>query len=225
MKFVLIAGLLLSMGSTASAALCGNGSLQNYLSLGSGGCQLGVVTFSNFQVVSGQNGATAIGATEVQVTPSGSPLNPLFMISFTNPTATSGQLLESIFRFSVSGAPLTGASLALAGSATGDGVVTNVLNVCPGGNFNSNAIDGCPNSRTAITFISAIDQQFNDSTGPVAASFFDVFFDLTLDGGPNGSATLSSATVGVTATPEPAAGLLFAAGLAAIAGLRARRLR
>ncbi len=223
MKFIFIASLLLSMGSTVFAATCGIGNLQTLIGLGAGGCQVGAVTFSNFQIVPGQTDATVISPTQVQFTPGGSAFNPLFMIAFTNPTATSGQFLESIFRFSISGASLTGASIALAGSATGDGLVTGVLNVCPGGRFTSNAIDGCPASVAAIAFISAADQQLTESTGRLIASFFDVFVDLTLDARPNGTATLRSATVGVTAIPEPSAALMLAAGLAALAGLKVRR--
>ena len=224
MKLAFITGVLLTMGGTAFAAPCTNGSLQAYINLGGGGCQLGVVTFSGFQVVPGQAAATAISPTGVQFTPGGSSFNPSLRIGLTNPTASSGALLESIFRFSVSGAHLVGASVSLAGSVTGDGVLTNVLDVCPGASFSGNSPIGCPNTAvSAITFIEANNRQLTETAGPFNTGFFDVFVDLTLDGGANGSATLSSATVGVTATPEPSAGLLFAFGLAAIAGLKARR--
>ena len=224
MKLAFITGLLLTMGGTAFAAPCTNGSLQAYISLGTGGCQFGAVTFSGFQVVPGQTAASAISPTGVQFTPGGSTFNPFLRIGLTNSTAKSGELLESIFRFSVSGSQLVGASVSLAGSVTGDGLITNVLDVCPGASFSGSSPVGCPNSAvSAITFIDANNRQLTETAGPFNTGFFDVFVDLTLDGGASGSATLSSATVGVAAIPEPSAGLLFAFGLAAIAGLKARR--
>lgn len=224
MKSFVFTSLLLALGGTAFAAQCTNGSLQTYINLGAGGCQFGAVTFSSFQIVPGQNAATPISPTGVLFTPGGSTYTPFIRIGLTNPTAISGGLLESIFRFSVSGSRLIGASLALAGSVTGDGLITNVLDVCPDASFSGNSPGGCSTApASAITFIDANNQQLTETAGPFAASFFDVFVDLTLDGGASGSATLSSATVGVLATPEPSAGLLFAFGLAAIAGLRSRR--
>lgn len=224
MKFLFILTPLLFMGVSLVAAPCGNSTLQGYIGLGATGCSFGAVTFSAFQLVPGQTGATPVAATGVTVAPGGSTYNPMLTFGFTNPAATSAQLLESIFRFTISGSPLTGASLGLAGSATGDGLVTNVLNVCPNGRFAGNSPGGCPNTEGgAITFVNAVDRQLTDSTGPLLASFFDVFVDITLDGGPSGTATLNAATLSVTATPEPSAGLLMAVSLAALAGINARR--
>ena len=225
MKYVFIASLLLSMGSTIFAAPCSPGNLQNLIDLRADGCQVGAVTFSNFQIVPGQTDATVISPAQVRFTPGGSAFNPSLMLTLQNPIATTGRFLESIFRFSVSGAPLTEASIAVTGSATRDGLVLGVLNVCPGARFTSNAIDGCPPAVTAIALLNS-----EESTGRLLASFFDVFVDLTLDARPRGTATLTSATVGISAErgavaaiPEPSAALMLAAGLAALAGLKARR--
>ena len=59
----------------------------------------------------------------------------------------------------------------------------------------------------------------------VRAAFFDIFFEVTLDGGGVGRAALSSATLGVNAVPEPSAAVLMALGIGAIGYLRSRRHR
>jgi hypothetical protein len=55
-------------------------------------------------------------------------------------------------------------------------------------------------------------------------SFFDIFVDLSVDGGLAGSATFGSAAVQLTATPEPAAVLLTLAGFVMFA-VSGRRLK
>ena len=224
MKSVVILGLMLFAGGSAFAAPCATGSLEDFIGLGAAGCEFGVVTFSGFELVPGQNGATIISSTEVQITPGGSGFNPTLSFGFTNPTANASELLESIFRFSVSGSPLAGATLGLAGAVTGDGLVTSVLNVCAGGFFSGLAPDICSGTAgVAITSLDANNQQLTDSTGPFFTSFFDVFVDLTLDGGPSGTATLTSSTLTIAAVPEPSAAYLLAAGMAVLAGIKARR--
>jgi hypothetical protein len=69
---------------------------------------------------------------------------------------------------------------------------------------------------------------FADDSFPSAAlafapsGFFDVFVDLTADGGLNGNATFTSATLGLQAVPEPGVVWLMGVGLAGIAIRRAR---
>ena len=63
----------------------------------------------------------------------------------------------------------------------------------------------------------------NDSKTLGFSSFFDVFFDITIDGGLGGSANLPSASVGIAVVPEPGAGWLIAAGAGALVLLGRRR--
>jgi hypothetical protein len=106
----------------------------------------------------------------------------------------------------------------------GYGAVTGVLDVCRNASFAGGAPIGCPGpSGSAIAFTIAGDSQLSDSVSFSGSSFFDVFVDLTADGGLSGSATLTSASVSISAVPEPAAMLLVGVGLAMIGVLRARR--
>ncbi len=222
-EFLFSGGLMLLSMAVAFGGPCLPGTLQTYINLGSTGCQIGAVQFADFTVAAGQAIATPISPGQVQVSPGGGVFNPALLFTL-NQTATAGQLFESFFRFDVSGT-LTGASISLGSPATtGDGAVTGILDVCRNGLFSGGAPIGCSGSAaTAIAFAIAEDSQLSDSVSLGASSFFDVFVDLTADAGLSGSATLPSASVSISAVPEPGAMLLAGAGLALIGVLRARR--
>jgi hypothetical protein len=206
-----------------SGAPCVPGNLQSFVNLGATGCQVSTVQFSDFTIVPGLTIATPIDPAQVQVTPGGSAMNPMLLFTLET-TATAGEVFQSFFRFSASG-PLIGAAISLTPpTATGDAAVTGILDVCPDGSFSGNAPLGCPTSPASL-IVFGIDGSslLSDSANFPASSFFDVFVDLTIDGGASGSAALGSATVGFTSIPEPSAGLLAALGLSALGVLRARR--
>ena len=203
------------------AAPCVNGTLQSYINLGAAGCSVGIVDYQSFTIVPGQNFATVINPASVTVTPGGSLLNTTLRLGL-NQTAEANQLFDLIFRVRAVG-NLTGASAMLGTpTATGDGVSTAVLEVCPGGNFMGMSPSGCSTgAQTAIAFADAIGPNTLTDNVAAKASFFDIFFDVSIDGGTAGRATLASATLGVNAVPEPSTMLLMALGLAAMAhGLR-----
>lgn len=179
--------------------------------------------FADFTLANGQTIATPVAPGQIQVSPGGSAFNPALLFTL-NQAAAAGQVFESFFRFDVSGT-LTGAAISLGSpTVTGDGAVTAILDVCRNALFSGGAPAGCSgNSATAIAFAIAGDSQLSDSVGFGGSSFFDVFVDLTADGGLSGSATLTSASVSISAVPEPGAMLLAGAGLAIIGVLRARR--
>jgi hypothetical protein len=184
---------------------------------------LGTVQFSGFTILPGQTIGTAIDPAQVQVAPGGTALNP--MLSFTlNTTAMDDDVFESFFRFSASGL-LIGASIGLAPpTVTGNAAVTALLDVCPNGSFAGGAPAGCPTSpANLVVFAVSQSSLLSDSASFPVARSVDVFVDLTIDGGGSGSATLESATVGLSSVPEPSAGLLVVLGLSAFGGLRARR--
>lgn len=223
MKLFLLAGALLS-GSVASlAGPCVPGTLQTYIDLGSSGCDLGLVTFGSFQTAPGQNLATPIGPSAVQVSPGGTPFAP--SLTFTlNQTANATDLFESFFRFQATG-PLAWDAITLNNpSATGDGVVTATEDICPDANFSGNAPQGCPASQSLVAFATADLAALSDSKTFPVSSFFDIFVDLTVDGGIDGTAVLPSATVQLSAVPEPSSVFLVLAGLGAI-GLARRQRR
>ena len=213
MKLLLLFSGMLCATSLGSAAVCVPGTLQSYIGLGSGGCQLGPLLFDNFAVASGQSIATAINPSQVQVTPGGSMFLPTLLFTL-NSVAGPGTIFESFFRFQAVG-PETAASIALNNpTVSGDGAVTGTLDVCRNGTFAGGAPIGCSGtSGSAIAFQIAGDSQLSDSATFAFSSFFDVFVDLTIDGGLAGTASLPSATVAVAAVPEPATLWLIAAGL------------
>jgi PEP-CTERM motif len=213
MKLVLLISGMLCATSLGSAAVCVPGTLQSYIGLGSGGCQLGTLLFDNFAIASGQSIATPINPSQVQVTPGGSAFLPSLLFTL-NSVAGPGAVFESFFRFQAVGLE-TGVSIALNNpTATGDGAVTGTLDVCRNGTFAGGAPIGCSGtSGSAIAFQIAGDSQLSDSAAFASSSFFDVFVDLTIDGGLAGTASLPSATVAVAAAPEPATLWLIAAGL------------
>jgi hypothetical protein len=215
--------LLLLLGpSTSSAVPCLPGTLQDYINLGATGCEIGAVTFASFTVEPGQSFATPIAPGEVQVIPSGSPSAPTLVLGYEH-AASAGELLESFFRFQAS------ASVALiedfigigSASASGDGVVTAAQDVCPDGSFGA-IPTGCPNP--ALTLIGVVTESLSfpsESQGLPSATFLDLFVDVVIDGGLEGSASLGSVTLRLV--PEPASVLLLALGLAPLALSRARR--
>lgn len=216
--------LLLALSTLPAfcAPTCLPGSLQDYINLGNGGCQLGVATFSGFTTEPGQTFATPIVASQIQVTPGGASLTPQLQFGV-NKTATAPNLLESFFRFNAAGPLLASDRISLTGSATGDGAATATGNICVGGSFSGNAPTGCANSATPIAFVTSNASMLSDSNQFAPASFLDVFVDITADGGAGGSATLNTATVQIGAVPEPATTVLGLTGLALIALRRARR--
>ena len=220
---LIVFALVLAVAASAGT-MCIPGTLQDYVNLAPDvGCTLNGFTFENFELAPVLAGATPIDPTTVQVTPGGGSPQLLFTL---NSSAGPGQIFESFFRFNVVGGAMTGASILLGNPlASGDGAVTGILDVCAGGLFLGIEPIGCETgiSGTAIPFATAdLTVPFGAVTLP-ASNFFDIFVDLTIDGGLSGFASLDSATVAIT--PEPSAMLTMAAGLAlfTLAGTRRRR--
>src|SRR5262245_47572221 len=150
----------------AGAAPCLPGTLQDYIALGATGCTNAGVQVGAFSLAPGQSFAVPIPSAAIQVTPSGTPQAPTLLLTFAS-SAAAGQLLESFFHVLVSAPALFDAGVELAGAtATGDGVVTAVLDVCPGASFASDAPIGCPGAAgAAIAFLTADDSLASDHTG------------------------------------------------------------
>jgi|GEM_PF-583718 len=214
---------VLSFTALIGAPLCVPGNLQTFINLGGTGCEVATVQFTGFAILPGQSIGTPIDPAQVQVTPGGTALNPMFLFTL-NRTATAGEVSESFFRFSASDS-LIGASIGLTSpTVAGDAVVTAILDVCPNGSFAGGAPRGCPTSPASLV-VFAIDQSslLSDSANFPVSRSVDLLVDLMIDGGRSGSATLGSATVGFSSVPEPSAGLLVVLGLSAFGILRARR--
>lgn len=215
-----VLGTFLLLGAQLFAAPCVVGSLESYIT-GGVPCTVGTVEFSDFTTEPGISGSTPIDSANVLVTPGGTPFQPLLLLTL-NQTANAGELLDLLFRVQAAGV-LTASSIALGSpSVTGDGAVIGILDVCAGGNFSAGP-SGC--SGTSASALAAATAASNDNSGPVTfpvSSFFDIFYEITLDGGLAGTASLASAALAVDTVPEPSAILLVSLGLAAI-GLYRRR--
>ena len=219
MSRVFLIGLLVLAGSTGvHAATCVPGTLADYVSLGAAGCDISGTIFSKFEIVPGQAAATPIAANAVQVTPGGTALSPLLLFTY-NQTANAAELLESIFRFNVT-AGLADATIQLNDpSIQGEfATITGVMNICQGSPYPGTSPSGCPGTESQD--VVALSQSGSDLTATrtfgTFNSFFDVFFDITLDP-VDGTASLPSAQFGVTtsagaAIPEPGTMALLLAG-------------
>jgi hypothetical protein len=143
--------------------------------------------------------------------------------------AENAVVLESFFRFTAAGS-LVGAGIELGPlSVSGTGSITGVLDVCADAPFTPPLnCAGTPGTGTVFAIDGA--DQLSESLSFPASSFFDVFVDLTIDGGGDGSAALTSATVAlttgdtVTVIPEPSTLFTMLVGLGALV-LGRRRLR
>lgn len=222
-KLLLLAGLLVVFCCSSFALPCLPGTLQDYYNLGSTGCDLGSVLVTDFSAATGLPGATVIDPALILVSPAATLFNETLLFTLDS-TASAGELFQSFFHFSASAALLQRASITLnSATATGDGLVLGILDVCPDGFFDPGAPVGCPTSpATAIAFAIDGNQQLTDFRDFPATSFFDVFVDLSVDGGVGGSGALESASIGISSIPEPSAPLLVLAGLAVTGIFRTR---
>lgn len=222
------AALAFATGSAVGAP-CTSTSLSDYLTLGP--CDLGGtgITVDNFRLFTPlPTGTTPINPTAVTVNPLLSPAGLFFGLG---QTADAGELFGIRFGFSVASAGLAGTTLELLNaSATGDGVVTAIQGLCLGSLFVGDPGNGgtCAGSAPPPVIAFAIDglsDPVQPQTFPVS-SFFDVFVELSVDGGPSGSAALGAFSLtfaGARAVPEPAGLGLAALGLVALAAWTRRR--
>jgi hypothetical protein len=175
--------------------------------LGSAGCTIGTDLVSSFANVSGTFGATELDPTAVSVSVSGGSNNPELIFSV-NQTATAPQLLETIFTYVISDSVFLQSAITLANSSeTADGAVTDIQNLCAGGTFGPDGVDGCTGNALSLLTLDGI--QNSDSAPLGAVSSVAVTDDFTLDGGTAGTASggqftdAFTATSTVTTTPEP----------------------
>jgi PEP-CTERM motif len=225
MKFLTLAAFLL-LGATADASPCLPGTLQDYVNLDpTGGCTVNNVLFQAFELAPILPGATEIDPNTVQMTPNATRLGPTLLLTL-NTSANAGEVRESFFRFNAIAGNLQGGSIALGNAlAAGDGAVTGILDVCAAGFFLGIEPIGCSGTPgTAIAFATAFDASLRESLSFAPTSFFDVFVDLTVDGGLAGFASLDTAAVTIP-TPEPSTMLLFTAGLFTLCLSRVRPRR
>ncbi len=217
--------LLIALAMAASAGPCTMGSLTDYVNLGAGGCSLGATPGSpvvkGFTILPGLFGATPLDPGSVTITPIDLGSKRGLNVEYGANTALGA--LETLFQFQISGPNLAGVAQTLANAAaTGDGAVTGLSNLCRDGSY-SGAVFGCTGTEQSLTVVQLDGFALpTDSAAFAASSFFDVFFELTLDSGLAGTATGASSSLVFTQTPEPGAWALTLCGGLALAGLRYR---
>lgn len=215
-RLLLLLASLLLIGSSGRvfAVPCAPGTVADYESLGLAGCSVGDLDFSGFTVEAFPGPSTQIDPASVTL----SPISGGFSMSGAALSANAGVLLglRFVFQVGVAGG-LIGGTVALGDTAvTPDGVITSVLDADSAGN------------AIAIDNGVLIDPVASFSAAPT--NFFDVFFELGIDGGVSGSAvagpnlgsiTFAAATPG--AAPEPGSIPLLLSSLLALWLLRRRR--
>ncbi len=190
-----------------STSLCTTGTLASYESLGAGGCTIGTDLFSSFANVSGTFGATELDPTLVSITPSGGASDPELIFSVSS-SAVASDLFETIFTYELSNRIFLQSTISLANSSeTVDGAVTDIQNLCAGGLFGPDGVDGCTGNPLALLTLDGTQNSDNTSLGSVSS--VAVTDDFTVDGGTAGTASGGKFTDAFTAqpsvtTPEPA---------------------
>ncbi len=240
-RLLLLGAALLQFALVAPvfAVPCVSQTLASFIALGAMGCTIDGVEFSDFTEASPlQLGATRIDSDDVTLTPITGTSSPGFSISSaTAITADPGELFELFFGFNATPAPgfsFTSNTIALDSSAvaTDEAAIIIVEDKCLNGMFSSPSF-GCSSGDTLTLIVFAIEGISElTQTGTSPATFFDVFIDLIVDGGPPlsaGGATLGP-TLGEfrltqvgsngTAVPEPASWMLLLIALLALGGLR-----
>lgn len=226
MKYLFLLGAsLLGLQTLSAAPICMTGTLASYESLGAGGCTIGANTLASFTTLALTFGTAAIAPGAITIAPLGGATNPGLTFTFSQ-TATTGQTLEAIFDYMISGPAYTMDTLTLSGSSeTGNGDVTDTQNFCAGGSFGPDGVDGCtgPANGALITDdgLQNIDQKTLAS--PHLVSITD---DIIVDSGGVGSASGGTFVDQLTATtgvPEPGTTFLLSGAGIALAALRFRK--
>ena len=204
--------------------MCVSGTLASYVALGSAGCSLGSDVLSGFETLSGINLSTPISPAAINITPLITAGNVGLMFTLSS-NASGGSILEALVDYRMSGGSYTGASISASGtSASGNGAVTDIQNLCFGGLFGPDGVTGCSTGRTGTLLLLG---DGSTSTAFAGAASVNVTDDITFDSGGPGSANGAAGGVfadtfatSASSVPEPGALSLLIAGALSVAFIR-----
>ena len=196
--------------------ICVSGTLASYVALGTSGCALGSSSLSHFEILSGINLAVPIAPSDINVTPVMNAGGVGLMFSLSS-NASGGNILEGLFSYSVSGGLYTGSTISASGtSASGNGAVTDIQNLCLGGSFGADGVTACSTGHTGSLVLLGNGSM---STSFAASGPLNVTDDLTFDSGGSGSGNMAaggvftdSFTSAASNVPEPRTLSLLIAG-------------
>lgn len=218
----------------ATAAPCTVATFGSYQTLGSAGCTVGSLGFSDFRLLETPTFSTPFTTITLAPQLAGPLAGFLFSVS---PNSASGtNVFENLiaYRVTASGALIDLASLNLTAAAAGSASVTNVENLCLGGVFaGADGVSRC--SGIAVDQIAIEIAGFSDpfqSTTFRPVRSLSVVTDIAVDGGGAGTASITStsnlfrAVADPAAVPEPGSiCLVLLAGVAAFTASRSSGLR
>jgi hypothetical protein len=235
--FGLMIGLA-AMGAIASASVelptCeSNVSLQTYIDLGSGGCQLDDKVFSNFNYT----GQGTPQAEQVTVNAVNTPLNPGF--NFGAAWGVSGENQSADFQLSFTvdvlqgGFPIDDDSLGIDfGQIVGTGAVNVNESVCLGGNFLDGPGINCSTELASYLNVfhdGSSNQLFDHDIflGGATYTHISVFKDIALSTGTGTDAKANFSSLSQrfseTAVPEPVTFSMMGLGLLGLGLMRRRQ--
>lgn len=219
----------ISMLPLSATPTCVDGaSLAYYESLGSGGCSVGNLVFSNFADNESASGGavaeTAAGITVDTLGPAGSGasyLNPNDGVEFTAGwDAAAGQTVDSNIFFTVSllgggTEDISDAGLAQLAGAAGSGSASVIESGCT----SSTSCNPLSDQWGLLTVNSTNYTQTTDSTGLGPSTFTNVAKDISVSGGSGASfASLSLVQDTFSSIPEPRAVALLLLCLGLVGG-------
>jgi hypothetical protein len=233
-KVLMLITVLLGLSPFGWAGACGVSTVNVYDTPGFS-CTIGDKTFSGFTYSATSVLTNKISDTAVAVVPITTPGDPGFL--FTAPWNVSQQQGQNSFiGFNVAvhpgGRSIGDASLGQLGSGfSGTGIASVGETLCLGDTFADGCLHGVVASLNAENDASKV--KLSDSINFAPVTLIGVTQDLSVVGGPSGSARLGGlqeqffSKQGIrsepTTTPEPASLILFASGLLALGGVVRRR--
>ena len=223
-RVVLLVSLLVAAVLASQAATCSSGSLASYIALGSGGCSIGNNTLFDFHPLAGSAGNTEISPSSVTITPLGGSLNPGLMISLHVSSPPPFGSNELMFNYNVAGTSYVGEVMTLSGaSEPPDGGVTDTVNYCEKGTFNSTGVLGCPGVTGGTSLVDGILN--TDAFTFHSPYFLSLTDDLVITAGAAAPASGATLIDQLRSVPEPASYWITALGILVVLGAKMRSLR